>query len=32
MENKLPIMVFDLNDEANIRRVVIGERVGTVIH
>jgi uridylate kinase len=32
MENKLPIMVFDLNDEANIRRVVTGERVGTVIH
>jgi uridylate kinase len=24
--------VFDLNDEANIRRVVTGERVGTVIH
>ena len=32
MENKLPIMVFDLNDEGNIRRVVTGERVGTVIH
>jgi uridylate kinase len=32
MENKLPIMVFDLNDEGNIRRVVAGERVGTVIH
>jgi uridylate kinase len=32
MENKLPIMVFDLNDEGNIRRVVAGERIGTVIH
>jgi uridylate kinase len=32
MENKLPIMVFDLNDEGNIRRVVSGERVGTIIH
>ncbi len=32
MENKLPIMVFDLNDEGNIRRVVTGEPVGTVIH
>ncbi len=32
MENKLPIMVFDLADEGNIRRVVSGERIGTVIH
>jgi uridylate kinase len=32
MENKLPIMVFDLNDEGNIRRVVTGEPIGTVIH
>jgi uridylate kinase len=32
MENKLPIMVFDLNDEGNIRRVVSGEQVGTIIH
>jgi len=32
MENKLPIMVFDLHDEGNIRRVVSGERIGTVIH
>jgi uridylate kinase len=32
MENKLPIMVFDLNDEGNIRRVVSGEQIGTVIH
>jgi uridylate kinase len=32
MENKLPIMVFDLRDEGNIQRVVTGERIGTVIH
>jgi uridylate kinase len=32
MENKLPIMVFDMNDEGNIRRVVTGEPIGTVIH
>ena len=32
MENKLPIMVFDLHDEGNIRRVVAGERIGTIIH
>ena len=29
MENKLPILVFDLRDEGNIRRVVIGEPIGT---
>jgi uridylate kinase len=32
MENKLPIMVFALQDEGNIRRVAGGERIGTVIH
>ena len=32
MENKLPILVFNLRDEGNIRRVVIGEPIGTTIH
>ncbi len=32
MENKLPIIVFNLRDEGNIRRVVTGEHIGTVIH
>ncbi len=32
MENKLPIMVFNLRQEGNIRRVVTGEQIGTVIH
>jgi uridylate kinase len=32
MENKLPILVFNLRDEGNIRRVVIGEAIGTTIH
>ncbi len=32
MENKLPIIVFDLRDEGNIRRVVDGERIGTLVH
>ena len=32
MENKLPILVFNLRDEGNIRRVVTGEHIGTVIH
>jgi uridylate kinase len=31
MENKLPIIVFNLRDEGNIRRVVTGETIGTVI-
>ena len=32
MENKLPILVFNLHDAGNIRRVVIGEPIGTTIH
>jgi uridylate kinase len=32
MENKLPIIVFDLSQEGNIRRVVIGEPIGTLVH
>jgi uridylate kinase len=31
MENGLPIYVFGLDDERNIERVAVGERVGTVI-
>lgn len=29
MENRIPIVVFDLNEPGNIRRVVCGERIGT---
>jgi len=32
MENKLPIIVFDLRDEGNIRKVVDGKRIGTLVH
>jgi uridylate kinase len=32
MENKLPILVFNLRDDGNIRRVVSGEQLGTTIH
>jgi uridylate kinase len=32
MDNELPIHVFNLNDPENIRRVVMGENVGTVVH
>jgi uridylate kinase len=32
MDNKLPIIVFNLNREGNIKRVVMGENIGTVVH
>jgi uridylate kinase len=31
MDNKLPINVFNMNDESNIDRIVSGERVGTLV-
>ena len=31
MDNKLPIVVFNLNKEGNIKRVVLGEKIGTVV-
>jgi len=30
-ENNLPIIVFDINDSDNLRRIVIGEAVGTLV-
>lgn len=32
MDNKLPIVVFNLNKAGNIKRVVLGERIGTVVN
>src|SRR3990172_8387769 len=32
MENKLPIIVFDVRHEGNIRRAVSGEPIGTLVH
>jgi uridylate kinase len=32
MDNRLPIIVFELLQEGNIRRVVRGEAVGTLVH
>jgi uridylate kinase len=32
MENKLPIIVFDVREEGNIRRAVSGEPIGTLVH
>ena len=31
MENNLPIVVFDMNKSSNLRRVVSGEKVGTLV-
>ncbi len=31
MDNNLPIVVFNLNKPGNIKRVVLGERIGTVV-
>jgi uridylate kinase len=31
MDNKLPIIVFNMNKEGNIKRVVLGEKIGTVV-
>jgi uridylate kinase len=32
MDNKLPIVVFDLLGEGNVRAIVGGEAIGTLIH
>jgi uridylate kinase len=31
MDNKLPIIVFDLAGVGNIKRIVMGERVGSIV-
>jgi uridylate kinase len=31
MENRLPLYVFNMDDERNIDRIVSGERVGTLV-
>ena len=32
MDNKVPIMVIDLNDPSAIRKAVTGEQIGTLVH
>jgi uridylate kinase len=32
MDNQLPILVFSLLESGNIKRVVLGEPVGTLVH
>jgi len=31
MDNRLPIVVFNMNESGNIRRVVMGDAVGTTV-
>ena len=31
MDNKLPIIVFNLLKEGNIKRVITGEKIGTIV-
>jgi uridylate kinase len=31
MDNKLPIIVFNLNKPGNIKRVILGDKIGTVV-
>ncbi|GAW30701.1 UMP kinase, partial [Carboxydocella sp. JDF658] len=31
MDNSIPIIVFNLNEEGNIQKVVLGEKIGTLV-
>jgi uridylate kinase len=31
MDNKLPIIVFDLTTKGNIKRVLLGDKIGTIV-
>lgn len=31
MENKLPIIVFDMNESGNLKKLVFGENIGTIV-
>lgn len=32
MDNSLPIIVFNLNQRGNLKKVVLGEKIGTIVH
>jgi uridylate kinase len=32
MDNNIPIVVFNLNKSGNIKKAVLGENIGTVVH
>ena len=31
MENNLPILVFDINEPGNLKRIVSGDKIGTLV-
>ncbi|MCS7073971.1 MAG: UMP kinase [Bacteroidia bacterium] len=31
-ENKLPVIVFNVNEEGSLKRLVLGEKIGTLVH
>jgi len=31
MDNRLPIIIFNLQKRGNIKRIVLGEKVGTIV-
>jgi uridylate kinase len=31
MDNRMPIVVYDLSRKGNLRRIVLGEQVGTIV-
>jgi uridylate kinase len=31
MDNRLPIIVFNLTDDENIEKVILGEKIGTLV-
>jgi uridylate kinase len=31
MDNNIPLIVFNLNEEGNIRKVLMGEKIGTYV-
>jgi uridylate kinase len=32
MDNKMPIMVLSMKEKGNIRRAILGEKIGTIVH
>jgi uridylate kinase len=32
MDNNIDLVVFNLNEKGNIKRVVLGENIGTTVH
>jgi uridylate kinase len=31
MDNHLPLIVFNLKEEGNLKRIVLGDRIGTLV-